>query len=226
MAETPTWAEVIRLAIDSRLSDVHVALPGRIESYDAATQTADIKPLIKRVIRRANGEPVEEELPVIPGTPVVFPGAGGFFLSFPVAVGDTGLVIFCERNLDRWRETGRDVNPGDQSCHPLSGATFHPGLRASSAKLAGADATNLAIGKDGGYVVHFAADSVEFPAGAANFLARADKVEAQLKKIADMFAGWTPVPNDGGAALKTLSTTMLVGVGSNGSTASATVKGD
>lgn len=210
MADTPTLAEVIRRAIDARMIDVHTALPGRVESYDAATQTADVKPLIKRVIRTRQGAPVEEPLPVIPNIPVVFPGAGEFFISFPVQVGDTGLIIFCERNLDRWREVeGEDVNPGDQSMHPLSGATFHPGLRPSNQALGDADGTNMAFGKDGGFVGHVTSDDVELPAGSTEFLARADRVEAGLQDIVDAITNAAVGSGDGGALYKSNMIALL-----------------
>ena len=209
--------------MDSRFSDVHTALPAKVMSYDKDAQQADIKPLIKRVIRTRLGSPVEEELPIIPGVPVAFPGANGFFISFPVVPGDTGMLIFCERNIDRWRENGNDVNPGDQRCHGLAGATFHPGLKTRSNALADADGANMAMGKDGGFVVHFTANDVELPAGSTEFLARADRVEAGLQDIVNAITGAGVTPNDGGAAFKA----AIIGAWSDpvSSTASDKVKG-
>lgn len=224
MGETPTMAEVIRSAIESNRSDIHTAIPACVMSYDAATQTADIKPEIKRVIRTRLGEPVEEALPVIPAVPVVFPGSGEFFMSFPVQPGDTGMLIFCERNIDRWRETEGDVNPGDQRAHGLAGATFHPGLRRTANALADANGSNMAFGRDGGFVVHVTTmDDIELPAGSTEFLARADRVEDEIQVIVDAITNAIPVPNDGGAALKA---DILMALNNPvGNTASDKVKG-
>ena len=138
MADTPTMAEVIRRALEDRVNDINVALPGRVESFNKNNQTADIKPLIRRVIRTRKGAPIEEELPVIPNIPVVFPRAGGYIITLPVQVGDTGQIIVNQRNIDRWREVGgADVNPGDQRCHDLSAAVFYPGLSPSDQAFAG-----------------------------------------------------------------------------------------
>lgn len=55
------------------------------------------------------------------------------------------------------------------------------------------------------------------------FVALANLVNAQFAALADAFDGWTPVPNDGGAALKTQLTT-LSGTGWPASVAAVKVK--
>jgi hypothetical protein len=54
METTPTFAQLLRHAIDNRLLDVHTALIGRIEKYDEGTQLADIKPVTKQKIQTAD----------------------------------------------------------------------------------------------------------------------------------------------------------------------------
>lgn len=56
-------------------------------------------------------------------------------LALPVAVGDTGLLIFSDRSLDVWLATGGIVDPGDDRRHALSDAVFVPGLRPFSSPL-------------------------------------------------------------------------------------------
>ena len=45
---TPTLQELLKDAIEARVTDIHVALPGIVQKYDAAKQTADIQPTIKK----------------------------------------------------------------------------------------------------------------------------------------------------------------------------------
>jgi hypothetical protein len=58
------------------IAEIHTAIPGRIESYDAATCLANVKPLLKRrfTVDNADGEIVQqdEEYPVIMAVPVSF----------------------------------------------------------------------------------------------------------------------------------------------------------
>ncbi len=42
--------EAIQAALDARLNQAHVALPGVVVSYNAARQTADIRPGVKRAV--------------------------------------------------------------------------------------------------------------------------------------------------------------------------------
>lgn len=140
---------MIREAISARLVDLHTAMPGRVESYDATTQTADIQPQLKRVVRKADGTRVAEDLPVIPSVPVQWPRAGGFFLTMPLTAGDFGMLIFSEYSLDRWRSQGEQVDPADTRRHGLSGAVFAPGIHPTDQPLADASATRLVLGSDG-----------------------------------------------------------------------------
>ena len=55
---TPSFAAVLRQLVDARLVDVHTSLPGRVVSYDATTQRASVKPLLKRGRRDEAGERV------------------------------------------------------------------------------------------------------------------------------------------------------------------------
>lgn len=147
---SPTLAEVLRGAIDARLADLHTAIPARVEKYDAATQMVECKPLIKSSILGEDGKPITETLPVVVNVPVVFPGAGGFRLTFPIQPGDTVLLIFSEASIDEWLNDGAEVLPGDARRFNLSDAIAVPGLHPKSKSWTGASTNSVTIGKDGG----------------------------------------------------------------------------
>ncbi len=129
-ARTPTLAEALTGALDSRLSDVFTALPGRVEKYSSSTRRADVKPLIKRTTLDEEGNRIAESLPVITDVPVMFPGSGGVRVSFPVAVGDVVLLVFASASLDKWLDRGGEVDPLSDRRHSLSDAIAIPGLTA------------------------------------------------------------------------------------------------
>ncbi len=120
MALEPTQAELIREAIESRLLDVHTALPGIVESYDPATQTANIRLAVRRAIEGADGGIEHEEIPVLPNVPFGWFASGGFALQFPVSTGDTVWVMFSEAAWAGFRTTGNLEDPGDVSRFGLS----------------------------------------------------------------------------------------------------------
>lgn len=122
--ETPTLSKVVTEAIEARLTDLHVALPGRVEKFDKTTMKADIQPLLQR--KFANGDLVD--LPVITDVPVMFPRTASAIISMPLKKDDTGLIICSERSLDTWVLKGGIVDPKDTRKHDLSDGVFIPGL--------------------------------------------------------------------------------------------------
>ena len=93
-------------------------------------------------------------LPVIPSVPVCFPGSGAFRVTFPVAKGDTGLLVFCSRSIDRWLSEGGSVDPQDDRTHDLSDAVFVPGLTDFGHPIDPFKNDRLTIGKVGGTQIH------------------------------------------------------------------------
>jgi hypothetical protein len=164
--------ELIQMAIDTDRMDLHTALPGRVRRYDAARQTAEIELLLKRAIRTDDDDKVLEELPILPCVPVVFPRGGGFFVSLPLQEGDSGLVVFCERAISRWRATGEVADPGLRTCHDLNGALFVPGVFPRADALEDAHATNMRIGRDGGPQIEVTATQLRLGPDATKRVAR------------------------------------------------------
>lgn len=149
MVDTPTLGTVIRQAIEEELVELHTAIPGKVQTFNAASQVADIVPQFKRVIREADGTRAPETLPVIPSVPVLFPRAGAFFFSFPIVSGTTGLIILAEYSIDRWRQGGEQADPGDTRRHGLSGAVFLPGLSVAADTIGDFDPARMVFGVDG-----------------------------------------------------------------------------
>ena len=147
---TPTLEGVINRATRMALRRARVALPARVETYDATKQRVTVQPLILDGYTDENGDRQAERLPVINGVPVVFPGGGGFRVTFPIAVGDVVLLVFSSSSLDRWLALGGEVDPEDDRRHDLNDAIAIPGLHSFAAPLATAPTSTLSIGKDGG----------------------------------------------------------------------------
>jgi len=64
--------ECLRRAIENKLDNLRVAMPGKIIDFDEEVQTATVKPLIKEYVRGK-----WESLPMLPDVPCFFPRAGG-----------------------------------------------------------------------------------------------------------------------------------------------------
>jgi len=98
MARRPQLAQLIHAAMESRLSDVHTALPGIVERYDEAKRCADVRLAVTYAFTNSDGESDSMEHPVIPEVPITFPAGGGCSIVFPISVGDPVVVIAFESN--------------------------------------------------------------------------------------------------------------------------------
>lgn len=161
---TPTMAEIIRAAIEDRLAEAHTVLPGRIESFDADTQKADVQPMIKRLQETIDGE-LLESIPVIASVPVAFPRAGGFKITFPVEPGDRCLLMFCERSIDNYQLSGLESDPESFQMHDFTDAVAYMGWYPDTDPIDGVNSSAMVAGKDNGASIHVAGDSVKVFAG-------------------------------------------------------------
>jgi hypothetical protein len=195
--KTPELADIIRGAIENRLAEVHTMIPAKVESYDPASQKADVTPLIKRFQEGADGETIEEDYPKISGVPVAFPRAGSLAITFPIQAGDHVTLIFCETSTEAFQSSaGRaPVSPDLFQRFDLTDAVAIPGWYPDQKALGSTDQENVVIGQDG------------LP---TDFVAVAQKVKTELDALVNdinalkaVFSGWVVVANDGGAALKT-----------------------
>lgn len=121
-----TLASVLQHAQQAAIAGLHVAGPARVLSYDDATHTCSVQPLIKRAYQNEAGERVAETQPVIQGVPVAFLGGGGARIKFPVLPGHTVLLVYCSSSIDRYKIQGGLVDPQDDRRHHLSDAIAIP----------------------------------------------------------------------------------------------------
>jgi hypothetical protein len=196
----PTLSQVIEIGIDARLLDLHTALPGRVELYNPATQTADVRPVVQRAVTKSDGDVEHESLPVIPNVPVGWMRGGGYSLQFPLSVGDHVWLIFSEAAMAQWRSTGSLSEPGDLRRHDLSYPIALPCIAPTSGVLAPVVGSEAVL--DG-------PTQIRLGGLLADYVALSTLVTAQLNALKSAINGWTPVPNDGGAALKTALTSLF-----------------
>lgn len=190
-------SDALNAFVAAAASGLHVAMPGRVESYDPVKQRVHVQPVIRRGFTEEDGSRSTEQLPIVPDVPVVFPGSGPYSISWPIAKGDIVLLVFADQSLDRWLALGEIVDPQDDRNHTLSDAIAIPGLRPFTAPIGGAPS-----GAGGPMVIQAPG---EIHAGGSAPLA----TKADLDALASVFDGWTPVAMDGGAELKSALTALL-----------------
>ena len=118
----------LRGALQNFESTLWTALPASVVSYNAAKLTVSAQPTIQAQVRTPAGQWINTTLPVCVDCPVSFPGGGGFTLTFPIAVGDEGILVFASRCIDAWWQNSGVQPQAELRMHDLSDGMFIPGL--------------------------------------------------------------------------------------------------
>ncbi len=129
---------------------IRVALPGIIQSFDPELVTAVVQPAIRYVERDSDGNKSTKDYPLLVDVPVVFPRGGGCTLTFPVKEGDECLVIFADRCIDFWWQSGGVQEPVDGRMHDLSDAFAIVGPRSQAKKISGISTSAVELRSDDG----------------------------------------------------------------------------
>lgn len=121
--------EANRLMLEGWQSGMWTAMPGIVQSVDFTAMTCEVQPSIKGAIQQSDGTVVSVNYPLLVDVPIVFPQAGGFILTFPMAAGDEVLVVFASRCIDAWWQSGGVQLPMEARMHDLSDGFCIPGPR-------------------------------------------------------------------------------------------------
>jgi hypothetical protein len=80
----PTLRDLLDAHCEAYFAKYHAPILGRVQTYDPATQLADVEPL---VILRAEGLDLTRA-PILRGVPVAFPGGAGLSITWPLEPGN------------------------------------------------------------------------------------------------------------------------------------------
>ncbi len=143
-------AETLKSERETTKNQIRVALPGIVQSFDPGTVTAVVQPAIRSVETDNDGNRVTKNYPLLVDVPVVFPRGGGCTLTFPVKAGDECLVIFADRCIDFWWQSGGVQEPVDDRVHDLSDAFCIVGPQSQAQKIGGISTSAVELRSDDG----------------------------------------------------------------------------
>jgi Phage protein Gp138 N-terminal domain len=204
--ETPPLDEVIRRAISVAIMKLRVHLPGEIVKI-RGPQQVDIQPLLQT--RYTNGNIVN--LPVIQNVMVQMPFGKNYSIKLPIAVGDTGSLLFCDRSLDVWSQgSGGIVDPQDSRNHNLQDAVFIPGLVPFPNQLTDTS-TDLIITAGKAEAKFQQGGTFVFTNGANELISLLDQITQQLQSLATTLSTDTVNTIFGPMKLNAFSTYQQIG---------------
>jgi hypothetical protein len=205
MPQTFVLEDVVVSALDTALQGVWTAMPGRIETYDATLQRANIQLTVKSGSIGEDGERDVQTIAVINAVPVLHAGGGNYRLTMPVQRGDTVLVVFASRSIDAWLRSGGVVDPQTDHHHDISDAIAITGLRDFAHPLSGVSTDHASIGYGGGATIEFHPSEVRLGDDSAS---SAVVVQAALADFMTALTLAIPGAGTAAAALTSLQTQL------------------
>lgn len=153
----PEWPEILRACQIQLANRIHTSLPGIVQSYNSADQTATVQLAVQ-----LQGAAV----PPLADVPVLTPGN----LHRPLAAGDAVTVLFAEEDFSLWWTSGSVSAPAALMRHGLHAIAI-PGFNRTPLTVTGGHTTLIAD------ELRLGSDS------AANFVALANLVDARIAAI-------------------------------------------
>ncbi|WP_336981886.1 MULTISPECIES: Gp138 family membrane-puncturing spike protein [unclassified Cedecea] len=144
------FAEALATNNAALSNTLRVALPGIIQSFDPQTVTCAVAPAIRGAQFARDGTVSQVNYPLLVDVPVVFPHGGGCSLTFPLKAGDECLVIFADRAIDFWWQSGGIQEPVDARQHSLSDAFVLPGPQSQAKKISGISTSAVQLRSEDG----------------------------------------------------------------------------
>ncbi|WP_400258171.1 Gp138 family membrane-puncturing spike protein [Serratia nevei] len=136
--------------IDAINAGMRVSIPGIIQSFDADTVTCVVLPAVKGYEPESAGGGNSASLPLLVDVPVMFPRGGGVTLTFPIKSGDECLLVFADRSIDFWWQSGGVQESAAERMHHLSDALAIVGPQSQAQKISGISTSAAQFRSDDG----------------------------------------------------------------------------
>lgn len=120
-----TQTDLLKVAFVEMMKDVCTSIPGYILAFTAGGQIAQVQIGIMRV--DVNGQTFAP--PPLIEVPVYFAGGSKYMIEHQIDPGDEGIVLFSQRCIDGWFNTGGVGENPIGRFHDYADAMFLPGMR-------------------------------------------------------------------------------------------------
>jgi len=204
--------ETTRAALDGRQARIRTAMPGLVTAVDLARQTVSVQGAIQGQQESPDGTVAAVNLPLFVDVPIVWPRAGGYAITFPVKAGDEVLVVFGDRCIDSWWQSGGIGAPLEPRMHDLSDAfaILAPASQPKAQALPNVSSTSVQVRNEAGTAYLEITDD-----GDINIVAARDIKTTAGRNHQQMATGFTTLQSTG---LFTMSSATGLTFGATGST--------
>ena len=102
--------------------NLNVCLPATVTKYNSSNNTVSLQPAIQVVLT----DNTFLDMPQIFDIPVLELGGKGLSVKIPLEAGDTGIVVFCDRDITLFKQEKKNTQPNTLRKHDLSDGIFIP----------------------------------------------------------------------------------------------------
>lgn len=145
----PTLADLLQLLKKDIFLSMNCHALATVQSFDPAKQTVQATVNYKRTYSQRSPDgtyhDVLKDYPLMLDVPVIIMSGGAASLTFPIAAGDTCLILFNDRDIDNWFQSGQIAPLASGRLHDFADGIALIGLRAGSAPLDEYDSEHAGI---------------------------------------------------------------------------------
>ena len=201
--------------------DMNCHAVGKVKSFDSKTQIVSVQIVYTKQFTdieddsRLSSKIVEkhEKYPILVDCPVMVLKGGGVSLKMPIKSGDECIVLFNDRSIDEWWDSGRNESNLDTNrLHTLTDAIAIVGLSSRPNALSGYSGTQAVLGdgsssiKVGGGEASISGSSAQVSVGSQ---VEIKNTAQNLKTILDALADAIQTVGGPGAPIKLLISALL-----------------
>ena len=117
-------SELIKRTIIQTMRQLRVSMPCEVVRYNSKRQMVDVRIVQPEIDLAGNNIP----MPVITNIPVSFVRCGNSHITHPINKGDTGFIIFADRDISSWVETNNRSVVDSARTHSMQDSYFVPGI--------------------------------------------------------------------------------------------------
>lgn len=128
------------------LSDRYTCLPCKVVAVNVANQFVDIQPVVLAHFKHNN---MNIQYPIIKNVPFWTFRAGDTYISLPIKPGDTGLAIFCQRDITNWKNAGGEQAVQSDRVMDYNDACYIPFIGSAKQAISGYNSEYIEIVKNG-----------------------------------------------------------------------------
>ncbi|MCX4357033.1 MAG: Gp138 family membrane-puncturing spike protein [Oscillospiraceae bacterium] len=165
---------------DRKLANsICVAAIAQVIAFDPEKMTVNVQPMSKSL---QNGK--YESQPPILKVPIVCMRCGGFIFRPWIKVGDTGLVVYLDHDMDSTVTSGKEAKPLTERNHATSDAVFVGGIVSGGYSVKGLpDESHVMAKDDGSIFVAVTPDKVVIKNQSTTAEFMADKIEMNTTDV-------------------------------------------